>query len=468
MMARRLPWILAGSALPLIALACTEMVRDGQEPASEDGGREAALPEAGPPPVTNLDAGGAATSVTCPLGAKSCVVEIAASTNASFFCARLADGTVWCWGDGTKGVLGIDVEDAGGVPWRAQPVRVGAVGGVAEIAVGARTVCARQDDGGVLCWGSNNFGELGQTPAAADELSHPAPSAVAVGTTLEHLQVGEGAVCGLAAAGTMRCWGDNTDGVLMRDAGVTFTTNVGDRVIAAPGAAMPPATLGPIVDLEVRGGVALFATDAKRAVYSWGKDHDLVAGEQLGVLGRQSYFHRPDPVPERVPRVPFPAISVSASSAHACAVTGQVGRTTRPDLYCWGSNRVGQLGTGSGESSLSAVRVDLIPSLVPRAVRAADGITCLLDVSGAVFCAGGNTAGRLGIDPTVLTANTFDKRVPLEVGAVAVDVAASATATCALLATGSVVCWGSNLAGELGTGKADDAAHSSPSAVLFP
>jgi alpha-tubulin suppressor-like RCC1 family protein len=75
-------------------------------------------------------------------------------------CARLANGTVSCWGANAFGQLGDGTTNDSAVP-----IRVTNLSGVRQIAVGGSHTCALVETGlpssSVHCWGSNNSGELG-------------------------------------------------------------------------------------------------------------------------------------------------------------------------------------------------------------------------------------------------------------------------------------------------------------------
>jgi alpha-tubulin suppressor-like RCC1 family protein len=88
------------------------------------------------------------------------VVEVAAGQNHT--CARKSDNSVWCWGSNVSGQLG-----DGTMTNRFNPVPVlASVGGmpvsdIVELSAGIDFTCARRMDGVVLCWGSNQYGQLG-------------------------------------------------------------------------------------------------------------------------------------------------------------------------------------------------------------------------------------------------------------------------------------------------------------------
>lgn len=117
------------------------------------------------------DAGQLGTGNTTPrvvptaLSSLSAIVEIAASGTANRTCARDADGTVWCWGEGSFGSIG-----DGSTETRLSPVRV--LEGAESLAVGWRHTCARMSDGGLRCWGNNQLGQLGD--GSTEHRSSPA------------------------------------------------------------------------------------------------------------------------------------------------------------------------------------------------------------------------------------------------------------------------------------------------------
>lgn len=86
-------------------------------------------------------------------------------------CVRLTDGSVQCAGDNTTGVLGKDPEAA---PFSMffEPVP-SFTGHAARIATSVGTACALVQGGGVVCWGSNERGELGQGTIDADPHTEP-------------------------------------------------------------------------------------------------------------------------------------------------------------------------------------------------------------------------------------------------------------------------------------------------------
>jgi hypothetical protein len=73
-------------------------------------------------------------------------------------CARKTDNTVWCWGSNANGAIGIN-SGAATVPYPSQVTDLFAT--ATQISVGGSSSCARTNDGSVWCWGTNQYGQLG-------------------------------------------------------------------------------------------------------------------------------------------------------------------------------------------------------------------------------------------------------------------------------------------------------------------
>jgi hypothetical protein len=74
-------------------------------------------------------------------------------------CAVQTTGALACWGDNTFGQLGNGTSSSNNVP---TPVRLaGASKTPQQVAVGDHFACERDAIGGVYCWGDNSRGALG-------------------------------------------------------------------------------------------------------------------------------------------------------------------------------------------------------------------------------------------------------------------------------------------------------------------
>ena len=105
------------------------------------------------------------------------------------------------------------------------------------------------------------------------------------------------------------------------------------------------------------------------------------------------------------------------------------------------------------------------------AITTGGGHTCALRQTGTITCWGSNWAGQLGNGKNTgdLRDDSADSSVPVEVEGItdATTITAGEDHTCALRQTGTITCWGGNWAGQLGNGKntggdwEDDSANSS-------
>ena len=120
-------------------------------------------------------------------------------------CAISAAGSTLCWGLNEYGQLG-----DGTTTNRTSPAPVAGGHAFAAITAGLRHTCALDTSGAAWCWGDNTYGELGdgsRTPADA-------PVAVAGGLQFAYLKSGELFTCGVTPTGVAYCWGDNEYGQL--------------------------------------------------------------------------------------------------------------------------------------------------------------------------------------------------------------------------------------------------------------
>lgn len=119
-------------------------------------------------------------------------------------CAVLDDAQAVCWGSNEWGQLG-DGTPVG----RASAAPVGLDAGVAELTAGTRHTCAITDGGAVFCWGSNEWGQLG----AAAGLESYDPVAVALAAPAVAVAAGAGHSCA-STEDEVFCWGENGSGEL--------------------------------------------------------------------------------------------------------------------------------------------------------------------------------------------------------------------------------------------------------------
>ena len=126
------------------------------------------------------------------------------AAGASFTCAVTSGGGAKCWGWNVSGQLG---NGSRSVDPGTTPVDVvGLSSGVSAITAGAHHTCALTSGGGVKCWGSSVFGQLGNGSRTD---SNTPVNVVGLTSGVRAIAAGESHTCALMRGGGVRCWGRN-------------------------------------------------------------------------------------------------------------------------------------------------------------------------------------------------------------------------------------------------------------------
>ena len=339
---------------------------------------------------------------------------LAMAAGGRHICALTVTGGVLCWGWNRWGQLG----DGTTVDRNTAVAVMGLGSGVAAVAAGEGHTCARTGAGGVRCWGSNMYGQLGDgtttrrsTPVTLDDLSSDVAAVTA----------GYGHNCALTAAGGVLCWGNNWYG------------QIGDGTATNRNSPLAVTGLSSSVAAISAGGFHNCALTSAGGVLCWGHN-------STGQLGDGTWTDSSAPV--SVTGLSSGVTAVAAGGNHTCALTDGGG------VVCWGWNTSGQLGDGTTTNRRTPVEVVGLSSGV-AAISAGDRHTCALTDSGGVVCWGWNASGQLG-DGTWTDSSTPVTVTGLSNGVAAIT--AGGGQTCALTTTGGLMCWGWNISGQLGDG----------------
>jgi len=297
--------------------------------------------------------------------------------------------------------------------------------------------------GNARSWGDNYFGQLGNG-SSGTATSRNIPGAVKNLSGVRSIKAGCAHGLGLKTDGTVRAWGDNSYGQL-GDATVGIDSNV----------PVEPYELDNVKAISA-GCNHNLALKENGAVWAWGDNEYGQLGNGLSGPG----VHANSPV--RVASLGTGVKAVAAGRDFSLALM------ENGTVMSWGKNSDGQLGNGQAlpgtvrtvpfeVANLSGVRAIATDSQARHALA--------LKQDGTVRAWGDNLSGQLG------NGDFFpgtDKAVPVRVKNLS-GVKALATGgyhSLALLSSGKVRSWGSNVDGQLGNDRSGiDAARSTPGNV---
>jgi alpha-tubulin suppressor-like RCC1 family protein len=269
------------------------------------------------------------TSVSMPVavpGMGSGVVAVTAGIGHT--CALTSSGGVMCWGNNQFGELGNNSTTNSLVPVQVS----GLSSGVASISAGGYHTCAVTLSGAALCWGSNANGELGNGTTAGSLVPSPVSG---LGSGVATISAGgslPGDTCALTTAGAALCWGGNAYGQL----GNNSTT---DSSVPVAVSGMSSGVAQIAVDGNGEGlDVAVCALTTSGAVWCWGN-------AQYGQVGDGNNSTANRLVPVAVTGLGSGVTAIASGADHTCALT------TAHALQCWGNNGYGELGQGIGGSA---------------------------------------------------------------------------------------------------------------------
>jgi len=163
-----------------------------------------------------------------PILANAIFVDVASGDQHT--CALRSDDVMMCWGANDFGQLGVAASGTGSVI----PVVAQTSLRFASVAAGARRTCARVSDGTGYCWGAQWL--LRAADGSEVFRSQSQPRRVISAPAFQALSVGGQTSCGLAVDGVAHCWEANPTGA-MGDATTTgslvpMQVSTGERFVA--------------------------------------------------------------------------------------------------------------------------------------------------------------------------------------------------------------------------------------------
>jgi alpha-tubulin suppressor-like RCC1 family protein len=311
-----------------------------------------------------------------------------------------------------------------------------------QVSSGHEHTCGVTTENGIYCWGWNLFGTLGigtntgpETCFVGDYSCSTRPVAVTGGLRFRQVSAGTFHTCAITTDDRLYCWGYNVDGQ------IGSGTNSGPELCGgASCSTVPMAVASGLRFLQVAAGDNhACAVSRDQRAYCWGQngEGELGTGTNTGPeTCRGPCSTRPVPVTGGLR-----FRQLAAGQYYTCGVT------TDDRVYCWGSNRYGQL----GDSTEAPRRLSPTPVSGTRRFRqVAAGIqhTCAVTTGSRAFCWGDGRFGQLGNGKAYLS--FWPRRVAGDLSFDRVTVGRSHT--CGETSTNRGYCWGMNDKGQLGVG----------------
>ena len=348
-----------------------------------------------------------------------------------------------CWGYDLYGQLGrgnnaqplyVPVPVVGLEPGGAQHV--------VDLSAGGNHACAALANGSVRCWGQNSEGQLGQTSTGPDDRRDQPAAAVTGITSATAVAAGGHHTCAKVAEG-LKCWGQDLFGELGRGA---------DQRVRSPLAINNTGGAA-----QVDAGLAHTCAVVNNTVRCWGLNN-------FGQLGEAAFYgvSFSTPIPPDGLGSNVSVTAVTAGAFHSCAVVA-LGQQDKG--VCWGLASDGQHGAGNSgdfahgdwhqpmDSLNGAIRI--------ASMSAGDFHTCAItgpnnSVNG-LRCAGFGTSGQLGKIPfQSQTAFDYATGFAPDPSVEITSLAIGANHGCAIVddnfGDGQLYCWGKNDYGQVGNG----------------
>jgi len=311
--------------------------------------------------------------------------------------------------------------------------------GVISIAAGGYHTCVLLTDGIIKCWGNNQYGQLGN--GVSKSVQNEPVYVVELGGNAVSITAGEYHTCALLSDGRVQCWGLNGAGQL----GNGINQEYLGRNKPVDVAGLPTAATQILA-----GANHTCARLMDGSLWCWGNDEYGQLGD--GTIVKSASI-KGKPMPVKVAGLENASL-LSAGSRHTCALADK-------QVYCWGDNTNGQLGTGTFESSPVPQPVTGLYDGV-YALASGEKYTCALspdqsETVKGIQCWGDNQFGQL--------ANTGvlkNSSVPVDVMGFTgekVSITAGYEYTCVLTKDDRTFCWGIT-----NYGQSDSPADSEPSA----
>ena len=265
-------------------------------------------------------------------------------------CALRPNSKVACWGNGSKGQFGRGSSNTSST---GIPTDVSNLENVVQISAKDNHTCAVNTDSKVLCWGDNEYGQVGRSNSTIW-----VPRFVygnnGTGNLTDIIEVSAGwnHTCARKADGTSACWGRGTDGQLGAH---NYESTVNPINVSLTNGTPKKFTIKRRVSAGYKHTCAVKTSDQGK-VYCWGDASD----GRLGINSSSGDKKRGLLVKGVGNSGNLTNIAqVTAGGKHTCALAKD------NKVFCWGKGGNGRLGQTSNSNSLVPVEINYGFTVLP-------------------------------------------------------------------------------------------------------
>ena len=293
-----------------------------------------------------------------------------------------SDGTLWSWGRGNYGQLGLNSTLPNGL---SSPVQVGTDTTWKCVNSFMYGSSATKTDGTLWTWGDNRFGML----AHNDRTNQSSPKQVGTGTDWDIVAkkcAGTGVdnfqMSAIKTDGTIYSWGYGAYG------GLGDNNSGWPYRVSSP--VQLPGTTWSSIEHSIGSSIAL-KTDG--TIWQWGRNSN-------GQLGQNSTTYFSSPV--QVGGTTWASVTVGGQQFHATKTDGT--------LWSWGANEHGQLGKNNRTKYSSPIQIGTNTNWT--AVSAGLEYSLGLKTDGTMWAWGWGERGDLGLNTATPTKYSSPTQIP--------------------------------------------------------
>ncbi|MDB5165796.1 MAG: repeat-containing protein [Candidatus Saccharibacteria bacterium] len=368
-------------------------------------------------------------------------------------CAVSTTSLGYCWGSNDWGEIGNNQLSTNALTPQAVST-AGVLSGktIKQLSAGASDTCAVASDNLAYCWGYNIARQLGNQPLGFYGYS-AAPVSVTMagglsGKTIKQVTTGSGHSCAIASDNNAYCWGWTAYGQLGDGSALAGSPNSGDNAQSSQVVAVSASGVlsGKTIKQIVAGYNHTCAIASDNNAYCWGKNNS----GQLGAGYTSSGSNVPVAVSTSGVLSGKTIKQIAANAFNTCAIASD------DQAYCWGQGSLFQLGNNSSSDSNVPVAVSTSGVLSGKTIKqiaAGNTHTCVIASDDKAYCWGANGSGQLGSSGAGFSPVAVDTSGALS-GRTLSSISTGDSFTCALDSTTSAYCWGSSSLGKIGDNQA--------------